>query len=276
MPDGELLNRYWDENNTPRAESYREDVELSHQSGQDPEILFRHLRAGAESGWDYSSRWFKENNSFATIHTTDIVPVDLNCLLFHLEQTIAETYQLKGDNNKAVEFHKLAAKRKEAVQKYCWDESRGFFFDYDTVEHKQKTSLTLAGVVPLFFNMATDQQTKKIAGVIEDKFLKSGGLISTLETTGQQWDAPNGWAPLQWLAIVGLENYGLDELAGRIAKRWIRLNTDVFRRTGKLMEKYNVVDTQLEAGGGEYPGQDGFGWTNGVLLALIKKYGSPD
>ena len=276
MPDGELLNRYWDENNTPRAESYREDVELSHQSGQDPEILFRHLRAGAESGWDYSSRWFKENNSFATIHTTDIVPVDLNCLLFHLEQTIAEAYQLKGDNNKAVEFHKLAAKRKEVVQKYCWDESRGFFFDYDAVEHKQKTSMTLAGVAPLFFNMATDHQAKKIAGVIEDKFLKSGGLISTLETTGQQWDAPNGWAPLQWLAIVGLENYGLDELAGRIAKRWIRLNTDVFRRTGKLMEKYNVVDTQLEAGGGEYPGQDGFGWTNGVLLALIKKYGSSD
>ena len=98
MPDGELLNRYWDENDTPRPESYREDVELSHQSEQDPEILFRHLRAGAESGWDYSSRWFKENNSFATIHTTDIVPVDLNCLLFHLEQTIAEAYQLKGDN----------------------------------------------------------------------------------------------------------------------------------------------------------------------------------
>ena len=85
MPGGELLNRYWDENDTPRPESYREDVELSHQSRQDPEILFRHLRAGAESGWDYSSRWFKEKDSFASIHTTDIVPVDLNCLLFHLE-----------------------------------------------------------------------------------------------------------------------------------------------------------------------------------------------
>ncbi|HKO80554.1 MAG TPA: trehalase family glycosidase, partial [Chitinophagaceae bacterium] len=90
-----------------------------------------------------------------------------------------------------------------------------------------------------------------------------------------QWDAPNGWAPLQWITIKGLENYGYDELAHEIAGRWIRLNTDVFKRTGKLMEKYNVEDTNLEAGGGEYKGQDGFGWTNGVLIALIKKYGMP-
>ena len=92
--------------------------------------------------------------------------------------------------------------------------------------------------------------------------------MTTLETTGQQWDAPNGWAPLQWVTITGLKNYGHDDLAAEIADRWVKLNSDVFKRTGKLMEKYNVVDTQLEAGGGEYPGQDGFGWTNGVLLAL--------
>jgi alpha,alpha-trehalase len=109
---------------------------------------------------------------------------------------------------------------------------------------------------------------------VKEKFLKAGGLTSTLESTGQQWDAPNGWAPLQWMAIMGLENYGYHSLAAEIAKRWIKLNTDVFKRTGKLMEKYNVVDTHLEAGGGEYAGQDGFGWTNGVLLALIKKYGT--
>jgi alpha,alpha-trehalase len=95
-----------------------------------------------------------------------------------------------------------------------------------------------------------------------------GGVVTTLETTGQQWDAPNGWAPLQWITIVGLENYGHHELAAEVASRWINLNSDVFKRTGKLMEKYNIVDTHLEAGGGEYPGQDGFGWTNGVLLAL--------
>ena len=102
-----------------------------------------------------------------------------------------------------------------------------------------------------------------------------GGVVTTLETTGQQWDAPNGWAPLQWITIIGLKNYEHHDLATDIANRWVKLNSDVFKRTGKLMEKYNVVDTQLEAGGGEYPGQDGFGWTNGVLLAL-KALGRPE
>ena len=276
MSDGEILNRYWDENNTPRPESLREDVELSFQSGQEPRTLFRHLRSGAESGWDYSSRWFKEKHSFVSIHSTDIVPVDLNCLIYHLEHTIAEVYQLKEDIDKAKLYQSKAEKRKETIQKYCWNENTGFYFDYDAVESRQKQSKTLAGVFPLFFNMATEVQAKGVAVIIEDEFLKSGGLVSTLETTGQQWDAPNGWAPLQWTTITGLENYGYSVLAKKIASRWIRLNTDVFNRTGKLMEKYNVVDTQLKAGGGEYPGQDGFGWTNGVLLALIKKYGSAD
>jgi len=120
----------------------------------------------------------------------------------------------------------------------------------------------------LFVKVATEEQAKAVAGTIEKNFLMSGGVVTTLETTGQQWDAPNGWAPLQWITIVGLENYGHHELAAEVARRWINLNSDVFKRTGKLMEKYNVVDTHLEAGGGEYPGQDGFGWTNGVLLAL--------
>ncbi len=273
MPDGEILNRYWDENNTPRPESYREDVESSHRSAQPPEKLYRNLRAGAESGWDFSARWFKSSRSFDTIHTTDIVPIDLNCLLFHLEQTIAEACQLKNDDETAKKYYSLAGKRKLAIQQYCWDGDKGFYFDYDFTESQQKDTGSIAAMFPLFFNISAPEQANLVASVIREKFLKPGGVVSTLETTGQQWDAPNGWAPLQWITIKGLENYGHDELAANIAQRWIKLNTDVFKRSGRLMEKYNVVDTHLEAGGGEYPGQDGFGWTNGVLLALIKKYG---
>ncbi|MGZ8550071.1 MAG: alpha,alpha-trehalase TreF [Chitinophagaceae bacterium] len=272
MPGGEILNRYWDHNDTPRPESYREDTELAGESGQDPKIIYRHLRAGAESGWDFSCRWFKEGNSFTTIHTTDIVPVDLNCLLFNLEKTIAEAYQLKGNTGTAEQYESLAMKRKQAIQKYCWSNELGFYVDYDSIESQQKQLLTLAGLFPLTFNIATREQAKQVATFIKEKFLMPGGVITTLKTTGQQWDAPNGWAPLQWMTITGLENYGHQELAAEIARRWIGLNTNVFKRTGKLMEKYNVVDTHLEAGGGEYAGQDGFGWTNGVLLALIAKY----
>ena len=268
------MNRYWDENDTPRPESYREDVELSHLTEQDSKKIYRHLRAGAESGWDFSSRWFKKTESFASIHTTDIIPVDINCLLLHLEEIISEAYQL-AKNSAATKYQSLAAKRKAAIQKYCWDDEQHFYVDYDALAGKQKTGLTIAAAFPLFFKIADQKQANDIVSVIGEKFLCSGGLVTTLKKTGQQWDAPNGWAPLQWMAIKGLENYGYYELAKEIAQKWIRLNTDVFKRTGKLMEKYNVVDTHLEAGGGEYPGQDGFGWTNGVLIALIRKYGMP-
>ncbi|MBL7740882.1 MAG: alpha,alpha-trehalase TreF [Chitinophagaceae bacterium] len=272
MPGGEIMNRYWDEHNTPRPESYREDVELALLTEQRPMDLYRHLRAGAESGWDYSCRWFKDVHSFASIHTTDIVPVDLNCLLWHLEKTIAEAYRLKEDDPKAERYSSLAEKRKDAIQKYCWNAARGFYTDYDAAGNTHKEILTLAGLAPLVFNLADEQQAKSCADIIKEHFLKDGGVVTTLETTGQQWDAPNGWAPLQWMTITGLENYGHHSLAADIARRWIQLNKDVFKRTGKLMEKYNIVDTHLEAGGGEYEGQDGFGWTNGVLLALMRKY----
>lgn len=273
MPDGTILNRYWDENDTARPESYREDVELAQQSGQEAKSIYRHLRAGAESGWDFSSRWFKDGKSFNTIHTTEIIPVDLNCLLFYLEQTIAEAYKLAGNTEASKKFILLAEKRKAAIQQYCWSKEQHFYVDYNFIEGKQKQTLSLAAAFPLFFKIADTKQSEQVAAIIKEKFVKPGGAITTLTTTGQQWDSPNGWAPLQWITVLGLENYNHTSLAIDIAGKWIQLNKDVFNRTGKLMEKYNVVDTTLKAGGGEYPGQDGFGWTNGVLIALMEKYG---
>ena len=270
MKDGELLNRYWDDNDTARPESYREDVELTHSTSQPAKKLYRHLRAGAESGWDYSSRWFKDESSFATIHTTEIIPVDLNCLLFHLEQIIASAFRIKGDAALANNYESLAEKRKQAIQKYCWNNATGFYVDYDWENNLQKKSLSLAGAAPLFFKLATAAQADKIASIIEEQFLKPGGLVTTLKQTGQQWDAPNGWAPLQWMAADGLKNYGHTEMAETIASRWLTLNDKVYKATGKMMEKYNVEDLSQLAGGGEYESQDGFGWTNGVYLAFRK------
>jgi alpha,alpha-trehalase len=273
LRDGELLNRYWDEHDTARPESYREDVELCQQSTQAAAQLFRHLRAGAESGWDYSSRWFKDGKNFATIHTTSIIAVDLNCLLYSLENTIAEAFAESGSKHESLAYNLLAEKRKFAVQKYCWSNEANFFVDYDWEENSQKRALTLAGIVPLFCKIATQQQAAKLAAILEQQFLKPGGLVTTLEVTGQQWDAPNGWAPLQWMAITGLQNYGQQTLAKEVAKRWLALNDKVYAATGKMMEKYNVEDLSKEAGGGEYNSQDGFGWTNGVYLALKELVG---
>ena len=271
MPDGSLLNRYWDENNTARPEAHREDTELAHHSNDKPTV-YRHIRAAAESGWDFSCRWFKQVHDFSTIHTTEIIPVDLNCLMLHLEETLYEAYKLSNNTSQQNLFAEKTEKRKAAIQQYCWNEEGQFYYDYDFVAGKQKELETIAASFPLYFKVATDQQAKAVASVIQNKFLQPGGVTTTLETTGQQWDAPNGWAPLQWMTILGLQNYNMHELAKEIATRWIALNKRVYERTGKLMEKYNVYNTALDAGGGEYPSQDGFGWTNGVLLKLMSIY----
>jgi Neutral trehalase len=264
---GEILNRYWDESATPRPESFKEDVELA-KDVSDEKQLYRDLRAACESGWDFSSRWFRNQKDFSTIHTTEIIPVDLNCLLWNLEKTLAEACHVANDNASSEKYNLAAGKRKEAINKYCWNESTGFYFDYDHVLGVHKQSLTLAAVSPLYFNMASAEQAASVKKVLHDQFLASGGLKTTTQTTTQQWDAPNGWAPLQWLAVKGLLNYGHQGLAREIASRWMNINEKVYRNTGKMMEKYNVVASDLEAGGGEYPAQDGFGWTNGVFLKL--------
>lgn len=268
LKDGTVLNRYWDEAATPRQESYREDVETADKTGGDKALVYRNLRAGAASGWDFSSRWFADSTNIATIQTTDIIPVDLNCLLLHLEQTI-----LRAGGKTA---SKSTLARTNAISKYFWNKGIGYFTDYNFKTGRQSNQVTAAGLFPFcFIHFGPDvmpERGKAAAAVVQERLLQPGGLLTTPLNTGQQWDAPNGWAPLQWMGVWALNNCYQPELAKTIATRWIQLNKDVYARTGKLMEKYNVMNTHLEAGGGEYPGQDGFGWTNGVLLALMKKY----
>ncbi len=269
LQDGSILNRYWDENNSPRPEAYKEDVELAHTTSQQPEDLYRNLRAAAESGWDFSSRWFKDETDFATIHTTEIIPIDLNCLLLNLEKTLELGFKQSGDFTKSIEFGKKAHQRQIAIIKYCWNEEKKFFFDFDFIAYKQKELPTLAGIFPLFFNIATKNQAEKVADVLLEKFLKPGGMTTTLSLSGQQWDAPNGWAPLQWVTFIGLLNYGFNELAEKLKNNWLNANKEVFYNSGKMTEKYNVWSNSVVAQGGEYPNQDGFGWTNGVYLSMI-------
>jgi len=45
-----------------------------------------------------------------------------------------------------------------------------------------------------------------------------------------------------------------------------------YEQTGKLIEKYDVIEPGRRGGGGEYPTQDGFGWTNGVMRKLLALY----
>jgi len=270
LGEGKLLNRYYDHFQRPREEMYSDDKEACAASGREATSFYLDIRAACESGWDFSARWFEDDQDIGTIRTTQILPVDLNCLLVHLEETIAKAYQADGQSQESAIFTQRAAQRKQLIHQFFWNPDRRFFHDYNFHEQQQTDKYTLAAMFPLFFKIATPEQAAACAKVIEERFLKAGGLINTTIHSGQQWDAPNGWAPLQWISIQGLRNYGFTQLADTIRQRWVSLNTQVYQQTGKLMEKYNTEDLSLLSGGGEYPVQDGFGWTNGILLRLIK------
>ncbi|HWA28772.1 MAG TPA: alpha,alpha-trehalase TreF [Lacunisphaera sp.] len=272
LPGGGTLQRYYDQSDCPRWEAFSQDEHLSRVSPQAPGELYRNLRSGGESGWDFSSRWFMGGETLGHIRTTEFVPVDLNCFLLHLERTLSKALAAAGRTADAERMAEAATRREQLIQRHCWSDAHGFFFDHHLPTGQCSPHYTMAAVVPLFIRCATQAQADAVAAILRERFLQAGGLQTTLTRSGEQWDAPNGWAPLQWMAVTGLVNYGHNDLAAEIAQRWINLNVGVFARTGRLMEKYNVVDLSLPAGGGEYPTQDGFAWTNAVLLKLLKSY----
>lgn len=275
MPDGSLLNRYWDDRDTPRDESWIEDVETAKHSGRPPSEVYRDLRAGAESGWDYSSRWLRDTQRLASIRTTQFIPIDLNAFLFKLESTIANLAAVKGDREGEAMFRQRASDRRAAVNRYLWDEEKGCYRDYDWRRGEQAL-FSAASIVPLYVGMVTHEQADRIAIAVRERLLTPGGMMATEYETGEQWDKPNGWAPLQWMAIQGFKLYGNDALGDEIAHSWLKTVNGFYQQHYKLIEKYHIAGgTPREGGGGEYPLQDGFGWTNGVARRLIGLYGEP-
>ncbi|MDB4881920.1 MAG: hypothetical protein JWL95_686, partial [Gemmatimonadetes bacterium] len=127
---------------------------------------------------------------------------------------------------------------------------------------------TMAAAVPLYFGLATPEQGRAVAARLGRDFLKPGGFVTTTVKSGQQWDSPNGWPPLQWLGTQAARAYGRADIADDARNRWLALNRRTYNVTGKMTEKYDVTDLSRRAGGGEYPAQDGFGWTNGVAQAM--------
>jgi alpha,alpha-trehalase len=214
----------------------------------------------------------RDPTDLRTLETTDLIPVDLNSLLYEAERTIAALRAFRrraGDQEVATQYSRAAEDRRNALLAIAYDPVGGFFYDVRWRSGERVTDRpTLAAAAPLYFGLATPEQGVRVAARLEREFLKPGGFVTTLIASGQQWDAPNGWPPLEWLAIEGVRRYRRDDLADTARERWLALNRRTYRTTGKMTEKYDVVDVNRRAGGGEYPTQDGFGWTNGVALAL--------
>ena len=270
LADGTLLNRYWDDRDTPRPESWVEDIATAKSNPNRPATeIYRDLRSAAASGWDFSSRWMDNPNQLSTLRTTSIVPVDLNALLYKMEKMIALASKAAGDDAKAAQYEGFANARQKGIETWLWNDKEGWYADYDLKSHKVRNQLTAAALFPLFVNAAAKDRASKVAAAIQAHLLQPGGLATTSVKSGQQWDAPNGWAPLQWVAASGLQNYGQNDVAMDVTWRFLTNVQHTYDREKKLVEKYDVSSTGTGGGGGEYPLQDGFGWTNGVTLKML-------
>ncbi|BBT91147.1 alpha,alpha-trehalase [Enterobacter mori] len=270
LDDGTILNRYWDDRDTPRPESWLDDINTAKNNPNRPATeIYRDLRSAAASGWDFSSRWMDDPQKLGTIRTTSIVPVDLNALMFKMETLLARASQEDGDSAGASKYEALAASRQKAIESHLWNEKEGWYADYDLKSKKVRNQLTAAALFPLYVKAAAQDRADKVAAATSSRLLKPGGITTTTINSGQQWDAPNGWAPLQWVAAEGLQNYGQEKVAMDVTWRFLKNVQHTYDREKKLVEKYDVSSTGTGGGGGEYPLQDGFGWSNGVTLKML-------
>ncbi len=225
LPDGALLNRHWDESDLPRPESYEEDIRTAQLAkGVDPRTLFRHVRAGAESGRDHTARFMSDPERLETIHTTDFVPVELNSLLWQYEDLIAASHDKAGRSVIAAEFHDRADRRNAAINNYLWNESEGFYCDYDFVQDQQSEVRSMGTAYPVARGMSTPEQSIRVAGVLAKDLLKRGGFVSAAVYSPQQWDAPNGFARDQVEGVHALIASGLSgsAVAAAAIERWLR------------------------------------------------------
>jgi alpha,alpha-trehalase len=230
--------------------------------------------AETESGWDMTPRFNRKALNY--------LPIDLNSLLYKYEMDFARYYELMKNHSASQKWKHQAASRKRTIDQLMWNSIKSLYYDYNYVKKRRGTVSSLASYYPLWANMATKEQAKKLVKSLR-KFEHDGGLATTdtiqltkfvpgVTMTPTQWAYPNGWAPLHYLVIKGLENYGYHDDAKRIALKWLKTNLDWFNDYGVFLEKYDVVMPKTPPEKGLYPSQTGFGWTNSVFTHLANKY----
>lgn len=236
------------------------------------DINMTHDLAEAESGWDYTPRFNR--------HALNYLPVDLNALLYKYETDFARAARILGDNGAATEWSRAAEKRKKTMNELMWDQGRGLYYDYNFAKEKRGNISSLASYYTLWAGMADGRQAQAMVKALK-RFEQKGGLTTTdFNPLGKyvpgamptQWAHPNGWAPLHYLTIKGLQRYGYHDDARRIAMKWLRTNLEWFNEHGVFLEKYNVVSPEKPPLKGVYPSQTGFGWTNAVFERLCREY----
>lgn len=286
------LARYKDASSGPRPESYSEDFTTAQAFHTDEakEAYYSELKAAAESGWDFSSRWFIQNatnrGTLIDLKTRYIIPVDLNSILYWNAILLVEFFRDLNMPEKSEKYSIIAEEWLEAVTAILWHDEVGAWLDYDIINEIKRDYFYPTNIAPLWTGCYKGNGTEvgKIMKYLrktkimefDRHYTYPGGIPTTMEHTSEQWDYPNAWPPLQYIMIMGLDNTNdkwAKELAFEMAEIWVRSNYKAFNETGVMYEKYDATVFGGHGGGGEYEIQEGFGWTNGVIMELLRKYG---
>jgi alpha,alpha-trehalase len=228
--------------------------------------------AEAESGWDYTPRFGRR--------CLDYLPVDLNALLYKYEIDFAEAAKILSDKHEIKRWTDASSKRRDVMFELMWDSTKGMFFDYNYVKKRRSNISSLAAYYPLWAGMLDGKQAAKLVKSLR-KFRQKGGLATTdnlpigqyvFGALPMQWAYPNGWAPLHFLVVEGLQRYGYHDEARDIALTWVHTNLHWFKTHGNFLEKYNVVRPSEPPAKGVYPSQTGFGWTNAVFERFCRDF----
>ncbi len=230
-------------------------------------LFYKGDRSMRESGFDPSARFGPFN--------TDVIhyaPVCLNALLYRMELELAEIFEILGQHERAPEWRTRAAQRRAALDEWLWDPQAGLYFDYQ-FETKQRRAYEFATTFyPLWVGAASAQQAARVQANLA-RFEAPGGLLTSTTASGNQWDAPFGWAPLQLIAVQGLRRYGFEADAARLSRRFLALVTKEFEEHGVIVEKYDVrrreSDVSADIRFGYSTNVIGFGWTNAVYVELL-------
>jgi len=230
-------------------------------------LFYKGDRSMRESGFDPSNRFGPF--SVDIIHYN---PVCLNSLLYLMEKQTAEIAGLLGLETEAQIWRRRAIDRAERINQLLWDTQDGLYYDYDFEHKRLRKYAFLTTFYPLWAGIATPEQAARVAANLP-RFEQPGGLQTSATASGNQWDAPFGWAPLQLIAVDGLRSYGFSEAADRIATKFLSLVRDDYLKSGTIVEKYDVVRRTAGVSGGIRFGyrsnEPGFGWTNAVFTALL-------
>lgn len=270
----------------PRPESYREDVETA-SATKNPNQTYVELKSGAESGWDFTSRWIFDaeggnHANLTEIQVTRVVPVDVNAFIYDAFNMLSQLYRSIGNFYKSKQWERQASSVQAAINSVLWNEEAGVWQDFDMKLKKHRDYFYVSNLAPLWVNVGDVTRHERTVQKVVDYLTKEGiqnfpgGTPSSLIQSGEQWDMPNAWPPLQAIIVQALhatDNTEAKQLAEKLASAWVRANHIGFQETKEMFEKYDANVPGQFGGGGEYTVQAGFGWTNGVLLEFLDTYG---